>query len=193
MSTSLQRYGFQPKIKQPELTVQEYSMLTSITDLMEKIDEHKNFWMATNSKTTISAISETKAVLLGLSQAVTSSDYRLERTALALYGKNMKQCIKAIRCPNTTDLKIKENIRNLRLIFKNGEYLNLLLLIFLKELTAVLHSLFELFSAANEEKLHEIANVGRKDLLEFVGQQEKSLDTTDVDEDLEDASSTMYS
>lgn len=115
-------------------------------------------------------------MLLALSDSITRSDYKLERAALALMGKDLKLCMKSIRVPKT-DEQVKEQVKSAR-TFK---YL----------FEEALRQLYSLFAGVSEQQLQAISNQPKQVILNFIGDSATAVEQADVNEDLEDASVRM--
>eukprot|EP01119_Soliformovum_irregulare_P024957 TRINITY_DN908_c0_g1_i2.p1 TRINITY_DN908_c0_g1~~TRINITY_DN908_c0_g1_i2.p1 ORF type:complete len:189 (+),score=25.94 TRINITY_DN908_c0_g1_i2:131-697(+) len=167
---SLAKYGFAPIVRQPTLTIEEYHVLEQITDVMEKLDNELARWGGTNAHKTIRALQLAKAIVLGLSTAVTADSHRLERVAAAIFGKDLKSCVKAVRCPRTNDPNLKASISQLRKIVRTN-------------LGSILQQLWTLFDAEHQIEYQKFINVNRTELLAFLQTEKNNVEAVADDED----------
>lgn len=162
---------FKYTIKPVEVTPQEAVLLDQITDLLKMVKEHENHWILSNAKKTMSYISETMAVLFALSTAITSTDYKLERAVLAIYNRNLTDCLKAFRCPVTKDENIRKKIRETKMVFRT-------------KFAQLIHQMYLLFKNTDEAALSKIKSDSSKPLmLEFLATSEKQVEMADIDQD----------
>jgi len=116
---NLAKYGFMPRVRQPELTVAEVQLLDDALELKTMIDEDLGFWNSTNARKTIDNLGTARAAMSGIIQGMTADSNKFQRCAFALQGKTLKNFVKAIRCPRTRDETKKENTVARRHVFKN--------------------------------------------------------------------------
>ena len=124
---SLERYGINPVIRQPNLNNEEAELLRKITVLRDIIDDQKKVWFGTSSTITTRALYTTGAFIVGLSGAVQADNYRVERIVKIIEETNMSMAeliVGAIRCPRTNDRNLAKKMRDVashtRNCLKNG-------------------------------------------------------------------------
>lgn len=77
--TSLEFFGFNPRVKQPELSVEEAVLLKDLTDVLKTIRDETQIWLYTSSKTTIEALTESHSIVLAMTSALSADEHRVER------------------------------------------------------------------------------------------------------------------
>lgn len=95
----LSQFGVNSTVIQIQLSAREKILESRIGELLQIIDTHKNYWTLTGSRSTLNALIEARTCMLGLLDAVHSSEYRLEKTCAAIYKHDLKTLMKAIRAP----------------------------------------------------------------------------------------------
>ena len=156
---NLAKYGFMPRVRQPELTVAEVQLLEDALELKTMIDEDLGFWNSTNARKTIDNLGAARAAMSGIVQGMTADSNKFKRCAFALQGKTLKNFVQAIRCPRTRDEMKKRKTVARRRVFKN-------------KLKTFVRELYELVRPLPDDQLPAIT---RTQFAEFLETQEHDL------------------
>lgn len=131
-------YGILTEAIPVRLNPQETALQSSIATLLKLIDENLNYWSRKNAPITQDGLHKAKSSVLGLLTAIRyhpyffnsyspyldrSPEHRLEYTLAAIYGKDLKSLMCAIRSPSAKDERgaaLRENIVDTRNQFKSG-------------------------------------------------------------------------
>ena len=170
----MDKYFPNVKVKEVEVTQETLTYLKKLSTLLELIDNHRKFWSTTQGLVTLGRLAQVESTLFAIAMALKATDFKLERFAVAVYGKSLKEFIKAIRCPVTTDENMKRQVREARRTLQNG-------------LVDLLHGLFDICQASSATTYTHFINVDRKDLLTFIKHEEEEVLAADVNEDFVDA------
>jgi hypothetical protein len=96
--------------KPVELNNDQILYLGKIASLLQLVEEHRAFWKVTNGVVTLERLAVVESTLVRVSAALKADTYRLERFAAAVYGKSLKDFVKAIRCPSTNDASVQNKV-----------------------------------------------------------------------------------
>lgn len=84
---SLELFGFHPRVKQPDLSVEETLLLQDLTSLLAIVRKETQHWLYTSSKTTLKALAAADAIILSLTSALSADDHRIERLISVVKSK----------------------------------------------------------------------------------------------------------
>lgn len=174
----LEKFGIKPIIQQPHLNPEELHLLKKVLELRELIDHEKEHWFYTKAKTTNEALSEAGSVLMALSSAIQAESYRLERTAAALNGHQLKNILKAIRCPVIVGNEERRRQCQQETIQKRRKLKN--------QLLEIIDEIWTMCEGSREESYTHFINMDRLSLLDMLKRQETDVEGENIDEDIED-------
>ena len=100
MAYLAKQYNIKSRVAVVELTPDEAILEKSLGDMMELLDSHQAFWeKRVHARKTNQALTTARALVAGLLTALHSKENRLARTIAAIYKKDLKSLVRAMRVP----------------------------------------------------------------------------------------------